>query len=98
MSEQIKKPYPWIGLSGGLFNLPAAELRCGSFHGNDADRATLVRTFDGEFNHTVLQREQGVILANADIGTGMELGAALANQDIAGGNLLAAVTLDAQAF
>ena len=64
MDEQTKKPYPWIGLSGGLFNRPAAELRGSSFQGDDADRATLVRAFDGEFNHTVFQREQGVILAD----------------------------------
>ncbi len=92
--EQTKKPYPWIG----LFGRTAAELRGSSFHGNDADRATLVRTFDGELDNTVLQREQRVILANADVGAGMELGATLADQNVASGDQLTAVTLDAQAL
>lgn len=93
-SEETKKPYPWIG----LFGQTAAILCCSGFHGNDADRAALVRTLDGEFNHTVFQREQGVILADTDIGTRMELGSTLTNQDIAGWNQLTTVALDAQAF
>ncbi len=44
------------------------------------------------------QGKKGVVLADADTDTGMELGAALANKDIAGENQLTTVTLDAKPF
>ena len=42
------------------------------------------------------QREQRVVLADADVHTGVELGAALANDDGTCGDQLTAVGLDAQ--
>src|SRR5687767_3327497 len=41
--------------------------------------------------------EQGVVLADADVGAGVELGAALANQDVAGEDFFRAELLDAEA-
>ena len=46
----------------------------------------------------VYQSEQGVILANANIDTGMDVSASLANQDIAGQNELTVSALDTQAL
>jgi hypothetical protein len=80
---KTKKPYPWIG----LFGLTDAGLRSSGFRDrNNADRATLVRALDGKFDHAIFQCEQGVVLANADIRAGMELGSTLTHQDIAGGH------------
>src|SRR3954452_12714127 len=42
--------------------------------------------------------EQGVVLADADIGAGVELGAALADEDVAGDHALVAELLHAQAL
>src|ERR1043165_8932102 len=42
--------------------------------------------------------EQGVVLADADVGAGMELGAALADQDVARDHDLVAELLHAQAL
>src|SRR6185369_6181728 len=42
------------------------------------------------------RREDGVILAHADIAAGMKLGAALAQDDIAGDHVLTAVALHAE--
>ena len=39
------------------------------------------RTLDGERHVAVSQCKQGVVFADTDIGTGMELGAALTNND-----------------
>src|SRR5690606_41808960 len=47
---------------------------------------------------TVLEREQGVVLADADVVAGVVLGAALADDDVAGEHELAAVALHAEAF
>ena len=44
------------------------------------------------------QREQGVILADADVFARVVFGAALANDDVAGEDELTAVALDAKAF
>ena len=63
---------------------------------NDGHRAALLVALDGELDGTVLEREQGVILAAADVFARVELGAALADEDAAGGDDLAAVGLDAE--
>ena len=42
------------------------------------------------------EREQGVVAADADAVTGVELGAALADDDVAGYDPLAAELLDAE--
>ena len=46
----------------------------------------------------VAQREQGVVLASADVLAGMELGAALTNDDVAGANMLTAEHLHAESL
>jgi hypothetical protein len=51
---------------------------------------------DGELDGAILQREQGVILAHADIVARVEFGAALANDDVASRTSLTAVALDAR--
>src|SRR6266481_2439186 len=50
-----------------------------------------------EDDRAVDQREEGVVLAHADILAAMELGAALADDDVAGPHVLAAELLDAEA-
>src|SRR5262249_35485911 len=52
--------------------------------------------FGTELNLTVDQREQGVVLAEADILARVPLGAALAGNNIAGDGVLAAEQLQAQ--
>src|SRR5690606_5954396 len=56
------------------------------------------RALEAELNLAVDQREQGVVLADADVGAGMEASAALAHDDRASRDLLAAKNLDAQSF
>ena len=51
-----------------------------------------------ETDGAVYQSEQGVILANANVDTGMDVGASLANQDVTGQNKLTVCTLHAQAL
>ena len=51
----------------------------------------------GKRNAAVDQREQGVILADADVRAGIEVGAALTHENVAGNALLAAELLDAKA-
>ena len=51
-----------------------------------------------ELDGTVNQSEQGVILADTNVDTGMDVGASLANQNVAGQNELTVCTLDAQAL
>src|SRR5690606_6048817 len=75
--------------------LPAAP-RGASLQRVDADGAAIARPLDRELHPAVDQREQGVVLADADIGAGMELRAALAHDDRAGADGLSAVRLHAQ--
>ena len=49
-----------------------------------------------ELDSTVNQSEQGVILADTNVDTGMDVGASLANQDVASQNELTVSTLNAQ--
>src|SRR4051812_29798878 len=49
-----------------------------------------------EFDLTLDQGEQGVVLADTDIGAGMELGAALAHDDVAGDDAFTTELLDAK--
>jgi hypothetical protein len=49
--------------------------------------------FDSERHVAVYQSEQGVVFANANIGSGVELGAALANDDCASSDQLTAKRL-----
>ena len=63
---------------------------------HDIDRAPLLRPLEREFDVTIDQRKQGVILAHADVDAGMELGTALTHDDVARRDQLTAVALDAQ--
>ena len=58
--------------------------------------AAIPGALDGELDDAIREREQGVILAAADIFARVEFGAALANDDVAGENELTAVALDAK--
>ena len=51
-----------------------------------------------ELDGAVNQSEQGVILADTYIDTGMDVGASLTNQNVASQNELTVCTLDAQAL
>ena len=51
-----------------------------------------------ELDGTVNQSKQGVVLADANVDTGMDVGASLANQNVASQNELTVSTLDAQAL
>ena len=51
-----------------------------------------------ETDSAVNQSEQGVVAADTDIDTGMDVGASLANQNVAGQNELTVSALDAQAL
>src|SRR5690242_13863813 len=52
----------------------------------------------GELDVSVDHREQRVVLADADVEPGVELGAALAHQDVAGAHVFAAEALDPEAL
>ena len=59
--------------------LPRGKLR--GLDSLDADGADFFRAFDRKQDFSVLECEQGVILAHADIVAGVELGAALTDDD-----------------
>src|SRR5215470_11730624 len=82
----LRIPYGWERLFGGL------SRRRQHVHFDLAARARAER------HHAVDGREQRVVAADADILSGIHLGAALTNQDVAGEDLLAAVALHAQAL
>ena len=63
---------------------------------DDADHLAVARALGFEHHLAVAGREQRVVFADADVGAGMELGAALAYQNIAGQHRLAGEALDAQ--
>ncbi|SBT09752.1 hypothetical protein PROAA_3410002 [Candidatus Propionivibrio aalborgensis] len=74
-------------------------MRAQSGGGRDnADRATAPGALDRELNVTLNESEQGVILAEADVFTWMEFGAALANDDVSGEDHLPAIAFYAQTF
>jgi hypothetical protein len=60
---------------------------------NDVYNATA--TLGAELNLAGCKREQGVVLALANVCTGVEVSAALTNDDLACVNFLASVTLNA---
>src|SRR6186713_3184499 len=71
--------------SRGAFGVVAS----GASAALDGHRLAISRALDGVAHLAVDQREQGVVTADADVGPGVELGAALANDDRAGRNDLA---------
>ena len=64
----------------------------------DADGLFLERALDGEVHRTGDLGKQRMVLADADILAGMNLGAALAHDNAACGNHLSAITLHAEPF
>src|SRR5690349_1052918 len=64
----------------------------------DAHEGVAFRALLRELDLAVLEREQRVVRADADVGTRAHRGAALADQDVAGEHTLAAELLHAQAF
>ena len=68
-----------------------------SFGWQNADE-TALRTFVGERHNAVLEGEQGVIAAHADVQASAEFRAALTNQDVACQDFFAAEFLDAEHF
>jgi len=65
----------------------------GRLLGEDVDDATTAPR--AEFHGTCRQREQGVILASADVESGMKVSAALPDDDLAGADVLSAEALHA---
>ena len=63
---------------------------------DDAHRATAPGALDRELNVPLNESEQGVILAEADVLTRMEFGAALANEDVPGEDHLSAIAFYTQ--
>ena len=63
---------------------------------NDIGELVLLRPLGAELDVAVDQREQRVVLADADVHARMDRGAALADDDAAGANHFAAVDLDAE--
>src|SRR6478735_5617660 len=78
----------------GALSLPGAgEINSGRDH---AHGVLVQRALDREGHVPVDQREQRVVLADADVAAGVELGAALAHDDGTGADQFAAERLDAQ--
>src|SRR3954471_20142707 len=88
-SLQMTKPRQ-VGASG------LARFEVNSSRRGHVDRVLVQRTLDLEAHVSVHQGEQRVVLAHADVGAGMELGAALAHDDGTGADEFAAEGLDAQ--
>src|SRR5205823_11572949 len=74
----------------------AVLLRRSLRHGYDGDVGAAF-CFGTELNSAINQREQRVVLAHPDVGTGVPLGAALARENVAGDGFLAAEHFDAEA-
>jgi len=64
----------------------------------DTDKTTVFRAFYLKFDDTVNLGKQCVVLATADIGAGVEMGATLTHDNIAGTNHFTTEALDAKAF
>src|SRR5690554_2935554 len=63
---------------------------------NDAHVFTVVRTLGLELDHAVCSRKQSVILAQTNVGAGVEFGATLTDQNVTCDNGLTTETLYAQ--
>ena len=62
----------------------------------DDDRRAVACTLGGEADMAIDQREQRVVLADADVHAGVKLRAALTDDDRTSGDQFTAVSLDAQ--
>jgi hypothetical protein len=85
----MKNPAPGAGSQLGV---PSELSR------DNAHRLLVQRTFGGKKYIAFNQCKQSVILADADIGSGVELGAALANNDGASANQLTTELLHTEHF
>src|SRR5262245_46575924 len=75
---------------------PEAALRRYDFAGDDRDYRALAGL--GELHLAALEREEGVVLAHADVAARVDRRADLAHEDVAGEHELAVVALDAPAL
>src|SRR6476620_1554830 len=95
-AQKLKRPYRRQSLfDEGLRLIGCVFCRLRRYYGN---RMTLQRALGCKLHLAVDQREQGVILAHADVVTSVHLGAALTDDDAAGVDRLAAVDFHAQSF
>src|SRR5262245_43322925 len=92
----LMEPYGSAGSigAGGLYSIRRLLGRSLRHREHRYENATL--GFGTELDATVDQREQRVVLGQADIGAGMPFGAALPRNDVAGEHLLAAENLQAE--
>src|SRR5262245_1822519 len=90
-----RSPFPFVRLVNGRAggSAPRRSHSVARLHRNVGATAAAVLEADGAGR----LGEQGVVLAHADIGAGVELGAALAHQNVAGENFLRTELLDAEA-
>jgi hypothetical protein len=84
LSKKIRRRAYWLAFQSFVCGLSR----------NDVDNSAA--TFDTEFNGASGKSEQGVILATANVHSGVEVGAALTNDDFACVYNLASVTLHAE--
>src|SRR5437868_9855259 len=94
LASEMTKPREAGAWMFGRWNRPK-RLALGGQRRDD-DRRAVLRALDGEADMAVDQREQRVVLADADIHAGVEPRAALADDDRTGGDQFTAVSLDAQ--
>ena len=88
-----------IGLKKGLSQVVQQSFKMDTRLLLSVDGAlTTILALALETDGAVNQSEQGVIAADTDIDTGMDVSASLANQDVAGQNKLTVSTLNAQAL
>jgi hypothetical protein len=80
----------------GQQGLAKKALTAGSV-GFNGDRSAVVAPL-AEGYDAISRGKKSVILADSDVGTGMEFGAALANDNIAGTNRFTTKPLDAEPF
>src|SRR5687768_14137067 len=90
-----RSPFPFVRLVNGRAGVsaPRRSHSVARLHRNVGAAAAAVL----EIHAAVGLGEQSMVLADADIGAGVELGAALADQDVAGEHFFRAELLDAEA-
>ncbi len=89
---------PRRGVDGAL---PQPGLTAAESHtsvGYNRHGLPIERALHFKFNAAIDQRKQGVVFADADIVSGVELGATLTHDDAAGRDALAAIHLHAESF
>src|SRR5262245_13353561 len=93
----LMEPYGAAGSMGaGGFGCSIRRLLGRSLRHREHRHENAALGFGTELDATVDQREQRVVLGQADIGAGMPFGAALPRNDVAGEHLLTAENLQAE--